>query len=266
MKFMIQNHLGFKQISAYIDDLSNYLKKSIAPFWDTYGLEMTKFYVSTVELDTSTQDGRDIRDAIAKQTSMKLTGHTWQQEQAFDLANNTVSQVGNAVGGGQGGLLGSLMALSMMNNMQGSMGGGMIQPQYNQPSFGSNGGGQPTMPQAAPTMSSQAKTIFCSNCSKKRLSTERFCPHCGTEYNPCPRCGADNNKNSKRCVSCGASLTGAQGGGNICTKCGSPIAPGAAFCGVCGSPVAATNPNVCPRCGSSLPPTASFCPTCGFKR
>ena len=269
MKFMIQNHIGFKQISAYIDDLSNYLRDSIAPFWEAYGLEMSKFYVSTVELDTSTQDGCDIRDAIAKQTSMKLTGHTWQQEQAFDLANNTVGQVGNA-GGGQGGLLGSLMALNMMNNMGGSMGGGMIQPQYNQPSFGSQGGGQPQMPQDNAQMpkaySAQVKTIYCSNCSKKRLSTERFCPNCGTEYNPCPRCGADNSKSSKRCVSCGASLTGASGSANVCVKCGSQIAPGAAFCSICGTPVATSNPNVCPRCGSQLPPTASFCPACGFKR
>jgi len=267
MKFMIQNHIGFKQISAYIDDLSTYLRDAIAPFWKTYGLELTKFYVSTVELDTSTQDGRDIRDAIAKQTSMKLTGRTWQQEQAFDLANNTVEQIGNA-GGGQGGLLGSLMALSMMNNMQGSMGGGMMQPNFNQPSFGSQGGGQPQMPQGQPQMPGQAapaKTIYCSNCSKKRLSTERFCPHCGTEYNPCPRCGADNSKNARRCVSCGASLLATQGGGT-CTKCGSPITPGAAFCATCGTPVAVSNPNTCPRCGSTMPPTASFCPTCGFKR
>lgn len=270
MKFMIQQGRGIQFISAYLDELSNFLKESTASFWNTYGLELTKFYVSNVEIDTSTKEGRDIWEALAKHTSMKLTGHTWQQEQAFDLANNTVGQIGNAAGGGQGGLLGSLMALSMMNNMSGNMGGGMIQPQYNQPTFGSQGGGQPAMPQVGQAMGGQQptapKTIYCSNCSKKRLSTERFCPHCGTEYNPCPRCGADNSKNAKRCVSCGATLTGVQGGGNICSKCGSPVPAGAAFCSICGTAVPTTNPNVCPRCGSALPPTAAFCPNCGYKR
>ena len=47
------------------------------------------------------------------------------------------------------------------------------------------------------------KEIYCANCSKKHLTTERFCPHCGSEYNPCPKCGADNPKNARRCVSCG---------------------------------------------------------------
>lgn len=261
MKFMLQNRLGFKQISAYFDDLSTYLRDAIAPFWSTYGLELTKFYVSTVEIDTSTPDGRQILEAITKQTSMKLTGHTWQQEQAFDLANNTVGQIGG-MDGGSGGLLGSLMAMNMMNNMGGSMGGSMMQTAFNQPSYG-NSNQQPVQ---QPGPQNVAKPIFCSNCSKKRMSNERFCPNCGTEYNPCPRCGADNAKTARRCVSCGSSLGAASGNINICGNCGSQVPAGASFCGTCGSPVAQANPNACARCGSPLAPSASFCPNCGNKR
>ncbi len=269
MKFMIQNRVGFKQISAYIDDISAYLLEAIRPFWETYGLELTKYYVSTIELDTSTQDGRDIRDAIAKQAAMKLTGHTWQQEQAFNLANNTVGQMGQmGQGGGGGGLLGSLMALNMMNNMSGSMGGSMMQSQYGQPGYAPQGGPAPQQAGQQPVMPQQTaavKTIFCANCGKKRLSSERFCPNCGAEYNPCPRCGADNAKSARRCVSCGAPLQSGGGTINVCPTCGNPLTPGAAFCPSCGTPVGHSNQNACPRCGSSITPGVSFCPTCGYK-
>jgi membrane protease subunit (stomatin/prohibitin family) len=269
--YMEENHIGYKQISAYINIISDYLKDSITPFWEKYGISMQNFFIETIEIDTSTKQGREFVENIAKQADMKLTGHTWQQEQAFNLydkALDKIAEMGNQSGSG---LLGSLMALNMMNNMQGSMGGAMINPQYNQPSFGAQGGAQNVgQPGAAPMAAQQnkPKTIFCSNCSKKRLSTERFCPNCGTEYNPCPRCGADNSKNAKRCVSCGAQLGNADAGAtaNICSKCGTPLAAGAAFCSVCGTPVATVDPNVCPRCGTHLQPSTVFCPTCGFKR
>ncbi|MBO4602045.1 MAG: SPFH domain-containing protein [Salinivirgaceae bacterium] len=270
LRYMIENHIGYKQISGYIDYLSDFLKESITPFWSNYGIDMPKFFIESVEIDTSTKEGREIVEAIAKQADMKLTGRTWQQERAFDITEKAFDQIGK-MGGQNGGLLGSLMALNMMNNMQGSMGGAMINPQYNQPSFGAQGGVQNVGQQgmaAAAQQSNKPKTIFCSNCSKKRLSTERFCPNCGTEYNPCPRCGADNRKNAKRCVSCGTQLGSADNGAslNTCTNCGTPLAAGAAFCSVCGKPVATADPNVCPRCGVTLQPSAVFCPSCGFKR
>ena len=163
------------------------------------------------------------------------------------------------------------MALNMMSNMQGSMGSGLIQPQYNQPSFGAQGGAQNVGQQgmaAAAQQNNKRKIIYCANCSKKREPGERFCRYCGTEYNPCPRCGGDNRKNAKRCVSCGAQLGSADNGAslNTCTNCGTPLAAGVAFCSVCGKPVATADPNVCPRCGVTLQPSAVFCPSCGFKR
>lgn len=278
MQYMIQNHVGFKQIGAYLDTLSSYLRENIKPFWDVYGLEMTKFYVSTIELDTSSEDGRKVRDAIATQSSMSITGHTWQQEQAFGMANNAIGTMGNMGNAGGGGLLGGLMAMNMMNNMSaGGMGGAMSQPQYNQPTFG---GSQQQMPQGGMggmqggmqggMTGGQVKMIYCANCSKKHSTAERFCPHCGSEYNPCPRCGSDNAKNAKRCISCGTQLMGggaSMGGGMAnCPNCGTPVTPGAAFCSACGSPIRSNNENLCPRCGTELAPNVKFCPTCGYKR
>lgn len=270
-RYMIENHIGYKQISAYIDILSDSLKESITPFWEKYGISMQNFFIETIEIDTSTKQGREFVEDITSQAGYKLTGRTYQQERAFDLYDKALDKIGEMGNQSGNGLLGSLMALNMMNNMQGSMGGAMINPQYNQPSFGAQSGAQNVGPQgmaAATQQNNKPKTIFCSNCSKKRLSTERFCPNCGTEYNPCPRCGADNRKNAKRCVSCGAQLGSADNGASVstCSNCGTPLAAGAAFCSVCGKPVTTVDPNVCPRCGTHLQPSAVFCPSCGFKR
>ena len=47
-----------------------------------------------------------------------------------------------------------------------------------------------------------------------------------------------------------------------CSKCGSPLTPGAKFCSGCGSPVEA-KPAFCPNCGTRCPDGARFCTNCG---
>lgn len=271
MKFMMQNNVGFKRISAFLDELSSYAKEQISDYWRTYGIDLTKFYISTIEIDDSTPDGKLVKDSIAQQASMSITGHSWQQEKTFDLANNAVDQFSSM--SGSGGLLGSLMALNMMNGMGGGAGlaSSMGQPVYNQPTFsGTNPNPTQTIPPNGGMSGMGARLIYCWNCSKKRYSNERFCPQCGSEYTPCPRCGADNSPKAKRCTSCGTPLQsdGPQGGAMAnCPRCGAGLMPGAKFCPSCGASVAATiDANVCAQCGSPMAPGAKFCPNCGHKR
>ena len=268
LQYMLKHRVGFKQISAYLDMISEYLKSAMNPFWEDLGLQLTKFYVSTIEIDDSTPDGRRVKEAIAQQAAMSITGHTWQQEQMFDTAKSAIGGLGD----NSGGLLGGLLAVNMMGGLGGGNAAGVMQPQYNQPTFGgpvaaapgpgaSGGTGAPTGG-AAPGGEQQVKMVYCSNCAKKFPSNMRFCPHCGDPYNPCPHCGTDNDQNAKRCVSCGAYL---QTGAGVCPNCNAPLAPGSSFCGHCGYQVV-TSGDVCSRCGAPLPPSVKFCPRCGNKR
>ena len=261
IQFMTNQRVGFKNVSAHLDALSEYIKSNLLPFWEEYGLTMTKFYVNDISIDTSTAEGKKVAEALASQASMSITGHSWQQEQMFDMANNAVDQIGNASGGN--GLIAGLMAINMMggNGMGIDMSSGLMQTHNNQPTFSGNQGGMRTQ---QPNTQMGVKEIYCANCSKKHLTTERFCPHCGSEYNPCPKCGSDNPKTAKRCVSCGTNL---QQGGMMsqCHSCGSPLTPGAAFCPQCGAQQNVISGNVCPRCGASVPLTSRFCPKCGQK-
>ena len=87
--------------------------------------------------------------------------------------------------------------------------------------------------------------------SKKYMSNQAFCPHCGHKYNPCPKCGSDNADTAKRCVSCGTQLMGGAqaGSSSFCQGCGAPLAPGARFCANCGTRAAMADDKRCTRCG-----------------
>lgn len=264
LQFMLKHRVGYKSISAYLDQLSDYLKGTMTSFWYELGLDMTQFNITDITIDTSTVNGQNIANAIAKQSEMSITGHTWQQEQMFGVANNAIDGMNNAMSSGStGGLLGGIMAINMMGGLGGGNGsmpsGAMMEPGYRGPSFGGDGS------QAQAGSGEQpAKMVYCSNCSKRFPSTAQFCPHCGDHYNPCPKCGTDNAENARRCISCGSPLIAGATSGANCPGCNAPIQQGATFCSNCGKQL--TQSSVCSRCGSQLSPTVKFCPKCGQKR
>lgn len=265
VQFMGNNRIGYKSVSGHLDQLSEYLRSNLSGFWADYGIELCNFYITEIEIDDSTETGRRVKEAIAQQSSMHITGHTWQQEQMFNTAQGAVNSMGN----GSGGMLGGLMAMGMMGGfggMGGGVGGSLMQPENNQPTFGGQqpaGGGQPMgggMGQQGAAMPRPA-SVYCSNCGKQFPTTSAFCPYCGHKYNPCPNCGRDNDENARRCTGCGATLAGSEG---HCPHCNAPLAPGMQFCGKCGKPVAMGD--VCSRCGAPMPPSVRFCPKCGNRR
>lgn len=262
VSFMIKNNIGYKSISAHLDDLSNVLRFNLNGLCNELGLELAKFYVSNIEIDGSTPEGRKIKDAIATQSSMSITGHTWQQEQMFGTANNAINQMtGNNGEFGGGGLLGGLMAINMMNNMTGGgMSGQAMNPQYDQPRFA----GQPGVLGSPGQCNSSGRVnmVYCSACAKKFPASMAFCPNCGNKYRPCPNCGSDNPEDARRCVNCGSPLAGPT---PKCPHCHTDIPQGYAFCPGCGQPVV-TDSNTCRQCGSTLPSGTKFCPRCGTKR
>jgi membrane protease subunit (stomatin/prohibitin family) len=265
LQYMIKHRIGYKTISATLDEISSFLKAAMTPFWEDLGLELTKFYITSIDIDRSTPDGQRVLDAISQQSAMSITGHTWQQEQLFGVANNAV----DGFSSGNGGLIGGLIAMNMMGGMGSGAGAaaGVMNPQYSQPAFGGNSAAAAAAAAAAGQQSAQPlpeKMVFCSNCAKKFPNTHRFCPHCGDPYNPCPKCGTDNDQNAKRCISCGAPLQ-AEAAAAACPNCSAALAPGSAFCINCGKQLQ-TSGDACSRCGAPLAHNVKFCPKCGNKR
>ena len=255
VQYMNANRVGYESITAIFDDLSKHLQTELSPFWADLGFVLTRFYMTDVKVDKSTEEGRRIAEAIAQRSSMDITGHTWQQEQMFGVAGDAVNGMGN----GQGGLLGGLMAMGMMGGMS-SMGAGnaaLMQP-TGQPAGQHMGGMSGMMQQGQPMQ--QPTTIFCAACSRPFPKGTKFCPNCGHKYNPCPNCGRDNDDDAKRCVGCGAVL---QNNSSNCPNCNAPVKPGTAFCPNCGKPI--QSGDTCSRCGTAIQPGTRFCPVCGNK-
>lgn len=223
--YMSANHVGIMQVSAFLDQLSTFIGEPLKQFWEEYGFELTGFYVTSVDLDTSTADGKKIADAMSDRSAQNIAGYTWQQKQSFGTVNNAVN---NSRGGL--GMIGAAMMMGGGINGNSSMGNSMMTP---------SGGGAFSQGNAGSSPINQKATVFCSKCGKSFPSTSRFCPHCGDPYNPCPVCGRDNDINAKRCAVCGASLQVQNGINNM------------------------VNGNTCSRCGSNVPSGTKFCPNCG---
>lgn len=262
-KVIRENQIGINDITAHLEDISAVLEPKINTLFEEYGCKLSNFYITSIGLDTSTESGQRVQEAIDNQTTQRISGHTWQQSKMFETANNAIS---NMQGGGFGGLMGAVMMSNMMGmNMMGGQGGSasMMNPAYNQPTC-APAGQQPAQGQQAQGQPAQpaVRDVYCSNCSKKFPSDMKFCPYCGDPYNPCPRCGTDNPNGAARCVNCGTPLTG-EGLPQQCPTCRTMVPPGAAFCPGCGRPM--SSEPTCPRCGT---PTngAAFCPGCGMKQ
>jgi membrane protease subunit (stomatin/prohibitin family) len=224
--FMQANQVGITTISARLDDLSNFIKDPLKEFWETYGMILTGYFITSVDLDTTTEEGKKISAALSDRSAQNIAGYTWQQKQGFGVANNALSS------GGDIGVLGAVAMTGMLGSGGGAVGQAMMQPQNQM--GGLAGGGVP----AGGAPAAGRKEVFCSKCAKKYPANSSFCPFCGNKYNPCPRCGSDNLEGSKRCVSCGTSLEMMQAGGgfgNACPRCGQQSAPGVKFCPGCGN-------------------------------
>ena len=225
ISFMQANQIGITTISAHLEGLSNFINDPLKEFWEKYGMLLSGFYITSVDLDTSTEDGKKIAAALSDQAAQNIAGFTWQQKQGFGVANNALS------GGSDLGMLGAVAMTGMLGG-GGGMGQALMQPAQGMPQQmgGSSGGAAPM---------AGRKEVFCSKCAKKYATTSSFCPFCGNKYNPCPRCGSDNLEGSKRCVSCGTELASMQGAGagfgNACSRCGQATSPGVKFCPSCGN-------------------------------
>lgn len=234
--YMMANRVGITQISMQLEQMGAFIKQPMAEFWADYGLELTGFYVTSIDVDTTTSDGRKIAEALSDRSAQNIAGYTWQQRQSFEMANN-------AVGGDHNmGILGVAMMTGAFGGM-GGIGQSMMQ-QPMQAGFGAGPGFGQQMPQqpmpsqryAGGDGMQRRSQVFCANCGKTYDSTSRFCPHCGHERNPCPVCGSDNHKSARRCVTCGAELVSATAvfADSSCPRCRSIVQPGTRFCPQCG--------------------------------
>lgn len=224
-------------LNAQRSKISDDLKRLLTPFVDGYGMTFVDFNVSRITMDTS--------DEARQMTSgFGYDPQTYQQARILDIQEKAMQNISN----GDGGLLGAIFAMGMMNNASNVTppAPSSIHPQQSA-----------AVPPVKPA-EERIHYVYCSNCGKKYPSDVKFCPYCGDEYWACSKCGADNDRKNKRCVSCGIPLMDEKQ--VECPNCHTACPANAQFCPTCGRPM--STQDVCKQCGANLN-GAKFCPQCG---
>ncbi|HON32122.1 MAG TPA: SPFH domain-containing protein [Candidatus Syntrophosphaera sp.] len=222
LSYIQNNKIGIQTISGALDDISNFLRVSMEEFWEQFGMELTGFFITTIDIAQDTEDGKQILQAISQKSAQSIAGYTWQQDQSFNVAKEALTK------GGDVGLLGAVLITGGLSG--GSQMGQMIMTP--EPTAAEKAESQKrTEPETG--AKPKVKEVFCSNCSRKIPVTSKYCPYCGDPYLACPRCGADNAENAKRCVACGMVLK-PETTDQVCSRCGAPWNGTDKFCSSCG--------------------------------
>ncbi|MFN2502186.1 MAG: SPFH domain-containing protein [Pyrinomonadaceae bacterium] len=192
-------------LAAQYKEIGEQIRAKINEDFNSYGLEVTKFYVENVSLPP------EVEAAMDKRSSMGALGDAqkYMQFQAADALRDAAQNEGGGAGLGAG--LGAGFAV-----------GGQMANAFGQQQGGGGGGG------------SAAASVPCPSCGKGNAAGVKFCSDCGAKMEasqvPCLKCGANLREGAKFCSECGATQEKAK-----CAKCQHELAPGAKFCPECGT-------------------------------
>lgn len=215
-----EKSINIFEIDEHLAGMSEDLQARLAPDFADYGLELARFFVTTIvkpEEDKAYQKFKelhfrqyaDIMEAklrqqvgvIEQQTQAQrmkieaealaakraLEGYSYQEERGYDVAERVASNeaVGQMTNMGVG--------LGVMAGVGGTVGGavgGMMQDTL----------GSMHKPQTPGALS-------CANCGKPLPVNAKFCLECGAAVaQKCPGCGADIPAGAKFCLQCGCKL------------------------------------------------------------
>lgn len=189
-------------LAAQYKEIGEKIRGMINEDFNTWGLEVIKFFVENISLPP------EVEAAMDKRASMGALGNVdqYMKFQAADALRDAAQNEGGGAGLGAG--LGAGFAVG--NQMAGAFGAG---PQ--------GGGGA-------------VATVACPSCGKQNQPTAKFCADCGAKMEiaqvPCVKCGANLREGAKFCSECGSTQEKAK-----CSKCQAELAAGAKFCAECGT-------------------------------
>ena len=119
-KFIEQNKISVTRISAYLDELSNFMKKAIQEEFESYGLQITNFDIESINFDKNNPNVQKIQDAESEAAKRRMEGYTYQQERQLDIMEGAANNEGGA-----GQMMGAGMGLGMGFGIGGAFGSQM---------------------------------------------------------------------------------------------------------------------------------------------
>ena len=196
-------------LAAQYKELGDAIRGKINEDFNSYGLEVTKFYVENISLP------EEVEKAMDKRAQMGALGNldNYMKLQAADALRDAAQNEGGGAGLGAGLGAGFAVGNQMANAFGGTQGGAQQQQ---------GGGGQ------------QTNNVPCPTCGKQNVAGVKFCADCGGKMEiakvPCVKCGISLREGAKFCSECGSTQEKAK-----CANCQAELASGAKFCPECGT-------------------------------
>jgi len=239
--YLINKGISALEINAYLADLSDHLKKQIAPTFESYGINLLNFYVNDISVPEDDNAVIKLKDALSKRAEMNIVGYNYVQERSFDTLEGAATNPGSIQSGFMGAGIGLGMGMGVGQAMSSQVGN--IINNLNVKEMRKCTKCNTVIDQAARFChicgfdSRSASQLYsndvtiCSKCGMEYSKKAKFCPECCNEYNPCASCGTDIKKEAVFCYNCGKAVY------RLCGICGAIIDnDNAKFCSGCGNP------------------------------
>lgn len=146
-KYIIQKEITVVKISAWLDDISMFIRNAIDEEFAQYGIRVTNFDVASINFDKDDPNVQKILDSQSEAAKRRMEGYTYQQERQLDVMETAAGNEGDA-----GQMMGAGMGLGMGFGVGGAFGqqmGSMANVMNAQPAQPQQGGGN--VPPPPPT-------------------------------------------------------------------------------------------------------------------
>ena len=218
---MKASNINIFEIDERLEDFSAAIKTKLEPDFLEYGVNLKKFFVTTVVkpdgetqyekfkelhfrqyadiaeaklrqqtavIDAETEAQKTVIDSKAQATKRQQEGYTYAQERGFDVAESTAKNEGSA-----GNFAGMGIGLGMMAGVGSTVGGAVNN------AVGGAFAGMNAEPHGQATK-------YCDQCGAELTPSAAFCDNCGAKQEVadiCSKCGFKFQKPGKFCPKCG---------------------------------------------------------------
>lgn len=203
-KAIIRNKISALEISASIDEISEYCRMEINEEFSRFGLKIVNFFIKSINFPD--EDFEEINKILRDKAAFDIIGdQRYVTKRSFDTIEAAAENEGGIAGAFVGAGLGLGIGARAENNLSGII--------------------NTKVPQS---------TIKCSKCGSEYSEGVVFCSQCGNKLIPdkikCESCSSELDTNAKFCSKCGTPVNKKVN----CSKCNFENKADAKFCSNCG--------------------------------